>query len=146
VEDTLLILYYFNCTVRASNIAGPGVWYSIIGQGGLMEFLVFGDYDTQITIYSGNCESLECVNGNDESPTVENTASSSLTTFLESNETYSVLVHGWNGSVGNFMLKVSSVVTAPNDRCTGAIVLELGMMMDGSTVNAFGDDAEPCGE
>jgi hypothetical protein len=111
-----------------------------------MEFLVFGDYDTQITIYSGDCESLKCVNGNDESSTVETTASSSLTIFLESNETYSVLVHGWNGAVGNFMLKVGSVVTAPNDICTGAIVLGIGVMMDGSTVNAFGDDTEPCGE
>ena len=111
----------------------------------MIEFLVFSGYDSQITIYSGDCQDLKCVNGNDESPTVEHTTSSSLTVFLDTNVTYSVLVHGWNGDAGDFMLQVGSVDPAPNDRCTGAIPLEFGVMLDGSTVNALADEAETCG-
>jgi hypothetical protein len=147
VQDTFshpLAFYFALC--RASNITGPGIWYSIVDPGGLREFLLFSDYDTQITIYSGDCQMLKCVNGNYESPAVDNTASTTLTTFLESNETYLVLVHGRNGAVGDFSLKVASVDTSPNDSCIGAIGLEPGVMLHGSTVNAVGDNAEPCGK
>ena len=45
---------------------GGGAWYSVIGTGGLLHASTCGDFDTQLTIYVGDCSALDCINGNDD--------------------------------------------------------------------------------
>jgi hypothetical protein len=82
---------------------GPGVWYSIAGDGAVysVDTCSFADFDTRITILKGSCNWLTCVTGNDQSVDRDCREGSSRISFKsESGVTYYVLVHGIEASVG----------------------------------------------
>jgi hypothetical protein len=43
-----------------------GLWYSFIGNGGRLLLDVSADYDSQLLVFNGSCNNLECVAGNDD--------------------------------------------------------------------------------
>lgn len=87
-----------------------GIWYSIVGDGTLMQASTcdMADYDSKITVFTGTCDSLICVDGNDDDPScIGNTSIVEWESIP--GEIYFILVHGFNGSVGNFTLEISCI-------------------------------------
>jgi hypothetical protein len=98
-------------TCGDSSITSPGVWYTVYGTGGRMRafFNEFGeetDFDARVSIFRGSCSSLECVEQDD-----------SLLWDSTAGELYYMLVHGADGSSGNFGL----FVDLGNEFCTDVV-------------------------
>ena len=90
----------------------PGVWYKVNGTGGPITLTTCGaqtNFDTRLSVYTGSCQSLECVTGNDD--TSRDNASCGLTstvTWLSvQGQPYFIRVHGWGSLVGTFLLTIS---------------------------------------
>ncbi len=99
-----------------SNAAGA--WYSIVGNGQLITASLCGaTYDTQISVFSGSCTTLTCVNTNDDF-----CGAQSETSWLSINgATYYILVHGYLDA-GIFSLALSCQVYLPGPQeCSGAV-------------------------
>lgn len=89
--------------------ANSGVWYSFTGICGQVTLTMCGqaNYDTKLSVYSGDCGSLVCVAGDDD---FCGFASASQVTFTSSTGiNYLILVHGFGSSVGDFSLSVDCV-------------------------------------
>ena len=59
-------------TMRCGNAYAhdsAGLWYTVTGTGGGITASLCGleNYDTQLSVWTGSCSSLECVAGNDDS-------------------------------------------------------------------------------
>jgi hypothetical protein len=88
----------------ASKATAPGIWYTIIGDGGAIAASTCNgiDFDSQISAFTGSCDQLTCVDGNDNY-----CGSQSLVDFQSiQNQTYHVLVHGYGNSSGKFALQI----------------------------------------
>jgi hypothetical protein len=122
----------------------PGVWYSIVGTGETLLATIFAAYDSQVNVYSGeSCDSLTCIDGNDEAPYSE--GSSQVAWDTTEGQPYYILVHGYSFQVGGFRLNVNITERPFNDVCTGAFVLEIGDVVAASTALATEDGTENCG-
>ncbi|MBT8272448.1 MAG: hypothetical protein KJO77_01490, partial [Bacteroidia bacterium] len=103
----------------------PGVWYSFVGTGDIVTFsLCNSSYDTKIQVYEGDCNTLTCVIGQDDSAAC---GLQSEVEFISVNGTqYYIYVFGFGSSVGAYTLDVTCVEppTPPaNDECANAEVL-----------------------
>lgn len=96
-----------NAPFCGTGISAPGVWYSFFGNGGQMSISTCPDeeYDTKLNVYTGPCNALVCLAGNDDaSPGVY----CSTVTFASTDGVeYFVLVQGYDGEVGPFNLSLS---------------------------------------
>lgn len=84
----------------------PGVWYKLIGDGRSLSASLCGNstnFDTQIRIYGGECNSLQCVGFNDDSCGTK----SEFTWMSEEGIQYYIHISGFEGQVGDFDLLVS---------------------------------------
>jgi hypothetical protein len=63
------------------------------------------DFDTQISIFRGNCNRLQCVDGNDQGPSSCGDKST-VSILAESGWTYYVYVHGFGDRGGRYLLTV----------------------------------------
>jgi hypothetical protein len=109
-----------------------GVWYSFTGNNSYVSLSTCGSqtqFDTQISVYSGDCSNLSCVAANDDNPLCESNGSSSFIAFnAVSGINYFIRVHANtqpNASY-NFVLNASCapLCIAPlNDNCNSAIAL-----------------------
>jgi subtilisin-like proprotein convertase family protein len=96
-----------------------GVWYTFTGSGGLVTVSTCNpdtDFDTKLNIYSGTCDNLVCVGGNDDSadPGCQiggQNRKSKVTFSSTAGTTYYVLVTGFGSARGNFEL------TLEDDNC-----------------------------
>ncbi len=95
------------------DIRAPGVWYSVAGTGGPMgaSTCSAGNFDSRISVFSGNCGALVCVTENDDADGCGN-ATSVVSWDSVFGETYLILVHGFDAlpgryHVGDFSLTVS---------------------------------------
>lgn len=98
-------------------VTAPGVWYQVIGTGNTMSVSTCSpatDYDTQLTVYCGCCDTLACVRANDDdsgalpSCDLGGLNRKSTVNFCSQLGTpYLILVHGYNLEDGNFELIVS---------------------------------------
>ena len=90
----------------------PGVWYSLTGTGALITAEtcgVFSDYDTRLSVYTGDCVALDCVVSNDDACTNANGCCKSIVEWnSEVGITYRILVHGFSSRSGNYELLVTS--------------------------------------
>jgi hypothetical protein len=96
----------------------PGIWYTVVGTGYPMVATTCEDfggahgYDTQISVYTGDCGSLTCLGGNDD-------RCNGLGSFVEWDSqlgtVYRILVHGFSGSTGTFSLSIY------DERCIGQL-------------------------
>ncbi|GEQ86650.1 hypothetical protein ULMS_21580 [Patiriisocius marinistellae] len=115
-----------NC---GTDITAPGVWYAFTDSSGLpgtaLATLCNGtDYDSKISVFSGDCSALVCIDGNDDDCGLQ----SSVTFPTDGASTYYILVHGFGANTGNFTLDVTCMPTPPpNDMIANSIdVDEIG--------------------
>eukprot|EP00978_Attheya_sp_CCMP212_P016812 scaffold44411_cov45-Attheya_sp.AAC.1 len=92
----------------ATSPTGPGVWYTVTGNGGTITASTCNgtDFDSQVSVFTGGiCGQLTCVDGNFTACG----GSQSLVNFPSiQNQTYHVLVHGLDGASGNFTLVIAN--------------------------------------
>ncbi|NBC09401.1 MAG: T9SS type A sorting domain-containing protein [Bacteroidetes bacterium] len=78
-----------------------GIWYTFTGNGGDATVSTGNtgtDFDTQLSVYSGSCGSLSCVDGDDDGgPGLQ----SEVTFLTTAGTTYYAYVHGFAGATGN---------------------------------------------
>ena len=87
-----------------TTVTAPGVWYSFVGSGNtVIASLCNGtSYDSKISAYTGTCDALECVAGNDDFCGLQ----SEITFCANTGVTYYILVHGFSSNSGGFNLDV----------------------------------------
>jgi hypothetical protein len=89
----------------ASSQTAPGIWFTIIGDGGAITASTCNtslSFPSQLSVFTGSCDQLTCVDGNSDA-----CGSQSLVTMQSNqNQTYHVLVHGSDTASGNFALTV----------------------------------------
>jgi hypothetical protein len=100
-------------TSCGTSINAPGVWYTVEGVGANITASTCNqaDYDTKISVFTGDCELLTCVGGQDDFPGCSG-FTTEFTWASEANTTYYILVHGFGGQTGNFDLTVTCEVPA----------------------------------
>ena len=115
----------------------PGVWYSFVGNGDLVNANTCGvgnDYDTALSVFAGGCGALEVIVQSDDACTRPGRCClSNVEWVAEEGVSYLVLVHGWNTSRGNYSLEVFTGEPPPppvvdpnapeNDLCVDATEL-----------------------
>ena len=132
-------------TCGSSNTA-PGVWYSFVPTEQVLASVStcgFFDYDTKISVFSGTCGSLSCVDGNDDYCGLL----SRVDFIADAGVRYFVLVHGFSSSKGNFELTLSTLparIVLGSDECQSAVALSAGSVY-GTTNGATFDDVGHCG-
>jgi hypothetical protein len=65
------------CGTASSVSGGSGVWYTLVGSGLNIEASTCtgASFDTQISVFTGDCASLQCVTGNNDSCGTQSSAS-----------------------------------------------------------------------
>lgn len=94
-----------------SLVSGPGVWYSVVGNGRRLTADLCGqgtNYDTKLSIFCGPCSQLVCIGENDDSCGIL----SRIQWCSQAGRPYFIYVHGFSGSVGNFELRLSTEAAA----------------------------------
>ncbi|MEM7086233.1 MAG: proprotein convertase P-domain-containing protein, partial [Bacteroidota bacterium] len=116
--------------VCVTGITAPGVWYTFTDDTGLVTDYTLSmcdggtDYDSKITVYSGDCGALACVVDNDDTCGLQ----SEVTWQGDGSTTYYILVHGFAANTGNFSMALTCApVPPPNDMIANSIdVDEIG--------------------
>ncbi|MEM9992245.1 MAG: hypothetical protein AAF738_10810, partial [Bacteroidota bacterium] len=135
-----------------TNNTAPGIWYQLAGTN---EYITLStcevgtDFDSKISVFEGSCAALACVGGNDDDNSCGISARASTVGFQSvTGKTYFILVHGFARATGNFALHVQCgpAPTPPmNDVCTGAVAVNCGTVIQGSTIGATVDASITCG-
>ncbi len=109
-----------NCCIES----GSGVWFSFTGTGDTMTLSTDNpgtDFDTELALYRGSCDTLTCIGGDDDG----GSSGKSVIAFLsEADTTYYVYVDGNVNSTGNYELSLTCQAPA-NDSCNAAIFLPM---------------------
>ncbi len=97
-----------------TTITSPGIWYTFTGVSGPVILSTCADhgYDTKLNVYTGPCDGVVCVGGNDDGPYGCYPGSETIIT-ADASLTYYVLVQGFNGAVGSFGLSMNCPTCAP---------------------------------
>ena len=110
-------------------ITSPGVWYKLNDNSGLPGDITLSlcngtDFDSKISVYSGTCAALVCIDGNDDACGLQ----SEITFASDGNTEYYILIHSFGGATGNFTMDVTcSPTPPPNDMIVNSIdVDEIG--------------------
>lgn len=127
-----------------TTISAPGVWYSLVGTGEQVVVTTCPDnqYDTKLNVYTGACDALVCVTGNDDIQ--QGVYCSSAGFVAENGVTYYILVQGYNGGTGPFDLAVTCTEIT-QDQCQGGLTIACGDVAQGTTVGATIDAVPTCG-
>jgi hypothetical protein len=98
---------------KGSDQTTPGSWYTITGDGGVIAVSTCAgtDFDSQISVFTGSCRELMCVDGNNDA------CGSQSRVDFQSNQgqIYFVVVHGLFDATGNFELQIISKRLALSD-------------------------------
>ncbi len=96
-----------------TSITAPGVWYTFTGISGtiVLSTCADHDFDTKINVYTGACDDLQCVDGNDDGGFCA--YGSELIMTVDPAQTYYVLVQGYNGETGSFSLLLDCPTCPP---------------------------------
>ena len=135
-----------NCGSGVNNGSSGGVWYTFTGIGGrayeVSTCNAFTNFDTEISVFTGACGSLSCVDGNDDDSncsTGAGTTNSTVTVTPLSTTQYYVYVKRNSGATGNFNLTVSDLGLA-NDLCANAenmgVIISTSRTRSGTTLGA----------
>jgi subtilisin-like proprotein convertase family protein len=130
VGETITATFDAGAPICTTNISAPGVWYVFTDTTGLVTDYTLSlcdggtDYDSKLTVYTGNCGALVCVTDNDDTCGLN----AEVQWQGDGLSTYYILVHGFGSSVGNFSLALSCApVPPPNDMIVNSIdVDEIG--------------------
>jgi len=89
----------------------PGVWYTVVGTGTRITASTCGPLfgcDTKISVFCRSCDEPICIDGNDDNcPNAASIFLSSVTWCSQAGAEYRILVHGFEGQVGDFELFLS---------------------------------------
>lgn len=102
-----------------SLVSSPGVWYRVMGNGRRIRASLCGgatNYDTKISVLCGSCSLPYCVAANDDGEPPACGLASEAQWCSEDGREYLILVHGFNGAVGDFTL----FLTTESQPCDGA--------------------------
>jgi hypothetical protein len=106
-------------TCGTSNTA-PGVWYKLEVDGLFKDFTVSTNhpatnFDTKLSVFSGDCDNLVCVGGNDDIGGSPYNTKSEITVATDpfQPQTYYILVHGYSSNQGDFTLSVTCTEPYP---------------------------------
>jgi hypothetical protein len=92
------------------------LWYSIVGTGSPMTASTCGlFYNTQISVYTGGCNSLTCVNTNDNACGLQ-----SVVTWTSTPGTTYYMMVGGSGESGNFTMNLTCNAPPSNTDCSSA--------------------------
>ena len=87
-----------------------GVWYTFTGTGDMIELaLCNSDFDTKLQVFTGSCDALVCVDGNDDSCGLQ----SEVDFISDVGVEYFFYVFGFGTATGNYELQVSCVEPPP---------------------------------
>jgi hypothetical protein len=129
-----------------TNGTGGGVWYSIEGDGSLVTATTCSaitNYDSKLRVYTGPCDALECVVGDDDDFSCPNSGLQSTVDFTaENGVTYYILVHGFAANEGDFELSITCTDCPGNDAPCDAIALDLDVPAVADNRCATADDGE----
>jgi hypothetical protein len=80
---------------------GPGIWFKFTGDGKYANLsLCNAEYNTKINVYSGDCNNLVCVAGNDDACGSQSVVNFQAILGVE----YYIYVSGFNGETGAYRL------------------------------------------
>ena len=97
----------------------PSVWYKLTGAGNTVTVSTCNQqttYDTAIAVYTGFCGALSCEAENDDGADCDVSVTSSTVTWeAEFGIEYFILVHGFGGESGSFVITTSAeaIVVCP---------------------------------
>jgi hypothetical protein len=124
--DTVVTGTTINATVQNppdscfTNVsAAQGVWYKLTGNGQNIIFStcnVSTDFNTRLAVYSGSCNNLTCIAGNDNAGSqtcILNPSLSEIVFCSENGVDYYIYVTGSPGAFGNFNLSVQCDIPSP---------------------------------
>jgi hypothetical protein len=80
------------------------------------------NHDSEIAVYRGDCDSLQCLESNDDSCG----QASAVTWQTIQGETYLIRVNGYGSDVGNFGLTIRSIEPVENQECATRLALAPG--------------------
>lgn len=88
-------------------VTAPGVWYTVEGNGDFItaSLCTGTTYDSKINVYTGSCNGLICVGGDDDFCGFA--GPSQFTWLSEPCVTYYILVQGFSGQTGDFTLGIT---------------------------------------
>lgn len=127
-----------DCANNSTSL-GPDIWYVTLGVGEAITVSTCSpstSFETTLSVYTGSCDSLSCVVGNnDTSSCIWSSTSSQVSFFGEVGVLYYIVVRGSDFSSGDFelTLTVGEPVISPNNLCSNPIVLEIGESISGTT-------------
>ncbi len=104
----------------SATVTAPGVWYVYEDNTNLVTDIHITtcsdntDYDTKLSVYTGDCDGLVCVIGNDDDNDCA-AYQSSVDFQSDGNTTYYILVHGYLSFTGNFELTVDCTPVPPDN-------------------------------
>lgn len=124
----------------------PGLWFSIMGTGEMLEVSTCGsllDLDTQISVFGNTCDSLQCIGGTGQDHPCGDNGSVSWQT--EKDEVYNIYVSGRSSRVGDFVLNINTVPVADGFTCDGSLTLEMGnTSILSNTTDALSEPVDLC--
>lgn len=87
-----------------------GVWYTVVGDGSTITASMCGGrvYDARMTVYTGSCDTLVCVGADDDGCGGYGNVSQ-FSWLSTEGITYYILIHGWEGSAGEFNLSINGL-------------------------------------
>lgn len=100
-----------------TQVTAPGVWYAVMGNGSQLQATTCpstdteanATYDTKISVYCPDCETLSCVKANDDQSGCSTSFRSTVVWCSEPGVEYQVLVHGFGTATGSFALAVNDL-------------------------------------
>jgi len=125
----------------------PGLWFAVEGTGEMLEVSTCGslnDLDTQISVFSNGCDSLQCIGGTGQDyPCGDN---GSVSWKSEMGEIYHIFVSGRSSRVGDFVLDIKEVSRVNGYSCPASVAVGLGTTsFRSSTIEAPSQVIELCG-
>ncbi len=102
------------CGTSAPSVFNKGLWYTYTPTSDVLTTFDLGQslFDTKIFLYTNTCDSLVCVDGDDDSGDddgIGNSFTSLLTDTLFANNTYYVYVTGYGNARGEVFMDVSCI-------------------------------------
>jgi hypothetical protein len=136
-----------------TGVDGPGVWYSVIGNGTTLRATTCNagtNFDTKLHVYCASCEVPTCVTGNNNDPQCIEPSRSTVTWCSQAGTQYLILVEGAIGATGSFQLAIISMGSCSdpvnclfnppsNDNCANAICINDGQTLFGDSSQATSD-------
>jgi hypothetical protein len=120
------------CGTFAPSASNGGVWFSFTSEAGeeLTLDLSGSDFDTKLFVYSGECDTLTCVTGDDDGG---ESTTSLVELTAEAGVTYYAYVTGFSSSSGAYSLSVTCGVDCPD------LGLDIGDACDDGDDTTSGD-------